>query len=271
MPRSRRPAGQPGPCSSTDTQRRDMSRRAHASGLAAPTAAALAAAALAIAAPVSHAQATQASPAAAPVQDAASVVAEVEALIRERAAAYPGSVTVAVDPPRLVNQAPCTQLEAFLAGSGGLQSRTPVGVRCLAPHPWTLYVQTSVRIVGPYYVASHMIDRGSTITQNDLDTREGDLLRLRRVISDPARLLGWVATRRLRAGGPIEASALRDPNSIERGQAVRTIARGAGFVATGEGQALESGNPGTRIQVRTSSGQIITGTVIDANTVQVMM
>jgi len=42
-------------------------------------------------------------------------------------------------------------------------------------------------------------------------------------------------------------------------------------VATGEGQALESGAPGTQIQVRTSSGQIITGTVIDAHTVQVMM
>nr|WP_254045803.1 flagella basal body P-ring formation protein FlgA [Paenalcaligenes hominis] len=52
---------------------------------------------------------------------------------------------------------------------------------------------------------------------------------------------------------------------------VRTLARGAGFVATGEGQALQSGSPGNQIQVRVSSGQIITGTVLDAQTVQVLM
>ena len=34
---------------------------------------------------------------------------------------------------------------------------------------------------------------------------------------------------------------------------------------------MESGAPGARIQVRTPGGQIITGTVIDAHTVQVMM
>ncbi len=205
------------------------------------------------------------------VQDPAAVIAQVESLIRDQAASYPGSVTVTVDAPRLNNQPPCDKLEAFLAGSSGLQPRTPVGVRCLAPQPWTVYLQTSVQIMGRYYVASHVIERGSVIGPADLDAREGDLLRLRRVISDPGRIVGWIANRRLRAGGAVEASALRDPNAIERGQQVRTVARGIGFEASGEGQALESGGPGARIQVRTPNGQIITGTVIDAHTVQVMM
>lgn len=233
-------------------------RRALAAGLAALGCAAL----------PGLAPAQAAAPA---LQDPAAVAAQVEALLRDRAASYPGTPTITVEPPRITNQAACSQLDAALAGSGGLQSRTSVRVRCLAPQPWTLYVQAGVRIIGPYFVASHVLNKGEVIGADDLETREGDLLRMRRAISDPARAVGWIVTRRIRAGGPLEDSALRDPNSIERGQQVRTVARGRGFVASGEGQALESGGPGARIQVRTPNGQIITGTVLDAHTVQVMM
>jgi flagella basal body P-ring formation protein FlgA len=212
-----------------------------------------------------------ASAQAAALQDPAAVAAQVEALLRDRAASYPGAATITVEPPRITSQAACSQLDVALAGSGGLQSRTSVRVRCLAPQPWTLYVQAGVRIIGPYFVASHVLNKGEVIGADDLETREGDLLRMRRAISDPARAVGWIVTRRIRAGGPLEDSALRDPNSIERGQQVRTVARGRGFVASGEGQALESGGPGAQIQVRTPNGQIITGTVLDAHTVQVMM
>ena len=204
------------------------------------------------------------------LQDPAAIVAQVETLLQDQAAAWPGRAVISVDMPRIVNQAACDDLEATLP-SAGLQPRTAVGVRCLAPQPWTIYVQASVQILGPYYIASRQIQRGEILSQDDLDTREGDLLRNRRLISDPAQILGWITTRRIRAGGTIESSALRDPNAIQRGQQVRTIARGVGFVASSEGQALESGSPGARIQVRTPGGQIITGTVIDAQTVQVMM
>lgn len=226
--------------------------------------------ALAVALPSTAALAQARSPTPA-LQDPAAMVAQVETLLKDRAASYPGTATITADTPRITNQAACSQLDAFLAGSGGLQPRTSVGVRCLAPQPWTLYVQASVQIIGHYFVASHTLNRGTVIGQDDLDTREGDLLRLRRVISDPAHVVGWITTRRIRSGGPIEGNALRDPNSIARGQQVRTVARGAGFVVSGEGQAMGSGSPGAQIQVRTSNGQIITGTVLDAHTVQVMM
>ncbi|CAM3744734.1 Flagella basal body P-ring formation protein FlgA OS=Castellaniella defragrans (strain DSM /CCUG 39792 / 65Phen) OX=1437824 GN=BN940_11856 PE=3 SV=1 [Castellaniella denitrificans] len=204
------------------------------------------------------------------LQDPAAVVAQAEALLKDRAASWPGRAVISVEPPRIVNQPACERMEAFLSGSG-LQPRTPVGVRCLAPQPWTIYVQASVQILGTYFVANRLIRRDEVLSLDDLDTREGDLLRNRRLIGDPAHIVGWIATRRIRAGGAIESGALRDPNAIERGQQVRTVARGVGFVATSEGQALESGGPGARIQVRTRGGQIITGTVIDAHTVQVMM
>ncbi len=205
------------------------------------------------------------------IQDPAAVAARAEGLLRELAASHPGTPVIAVDEPRIAQQPACAQLEAFLPGGAELRSRTSVGVRCLAPHPWTLYVQASVRIMGHYFVANRAINRGETLSLDDLDTREGDLLRNNRLIGDPSHIVGWITTRRIAKGSPIQGNALRDPQSIERGNKVRTVARGVGFVATGEGQALESGAPGSQIQVRTGSGQIITGTVIDAHTVQVMM
>ena len=91
------------------------------------------------------------------------------------------------------------------------------------------------------------------------------------VVVDPAFAIGYIAQQRIGAGMVIKESALRDPDSIVRGQPVRTEARGVGFVATGEGVALESGAPGSVIQVRTSSGQVVTGTVINNTTVRIMM
>lgn len=205
------------------------------------------------------------------LQDPAPVIAEAQNLLAELAATYPGAPMISIDPPRITQQPACSQLEAFLPNGHGLRSRTSVAVRCLAPQTWSLYVQASVQIMGEYFVANRAIKRGETLSLDDLDFRSGDLLRNSRLISDPSHIVGWVTTRRIQKGSAIQGNALRDPQSIARGTMVRTVARGIGFVASGEGQALESGAPGSQIQVRTPAGQIITGTVIDAHTVQVMM
>ncbi|MBV6273164.1 flagellar basal body P-ring formation protein FlgA [Alcaligenaceae bacterium CGII-47] len=206
-----------------------------------------------------------------PPQDPVPIITQVESLLHARAQAYPGEAEITVEPPRLSNQTSCSQLEAFLSGNTALRSRMSVGVRCLAPQAWSLYVTANVRLIGHFYVSNRAIPAGQVMSLDDLDMREGDLLRERQAITDPSHIVGYITTRRIPPGAGIHSNALRDPQSILRGQAVRTIARGAGFVASGEGQALGSGAPGTQIQVRSSSGQIITGTVIDAQTVQVMM
>jgi flagella basal body P-ring formation protein FlgA len=142
----------------------------------------------------------------------------------------------------------------------------------MAPEAWTSYVQASLSIQGYFYVANRNIDAGDVIDMDDMGAREGDILRMAGgVVFDPSQAVGYIASQRISAGSPIKSRALRDPNSIQRGQTVRTEARGTGFVATGEGQALQSGAPGAQIQVRSTSGQIVNGTVLNANTVQVIM
>lgn len=205
------------------------------------------------------------------LQDAELITAEVEAFLLSQAQALPGVPEVVVTPPRITRQAACDHLDTFLPNPQ-LRSRMNVGVRCLAPEPWTLYVQASLSVQGYYYVTNRSIDAGETITFDDLVAREGDLLRLpRTVVVDPSQVVGYIAQQRISAGSTVRFSALRDPDSIVKGQPVRTEARGVGFVATGEGVALESGAPGVMIQVRTSSGQIVTGTVVNNTTVRILM
>ncbi|MFW7342467.1 flagellar basal body P-ring formation chaperone FlgA [Pollutimonas sp. H1-120] len=207
-----------------------------------------------------------------PAQDPALVVEEVERFLLGQASSYPGSAHINVEAPRIAGQAACDHLQPFLPSGQRLRTRMTVGVRCMAPEAWTSYVQASLSIQGYYYVANRNIQSGDVISLDDMSAREGDILRLAGgVVFDPSQAVGYIASQRISAGTPIKSRALRDPNSIQRGQTVRTEARGTGFVATGEGQALQSGAPGAQIQVRSSSGQIVNGTVLNANTVQVIM
>ena len=201
------------------------------------------------------------------------VVAEiVEEFMKTQAEIFPGSAQVAVETPRITNQPECHDLQPFLTSGQRLRPRQTVGVRCIAPEPWTTYVQVSLSIQGFYYVANRTLNPGDVLSLDDMIAREGDILRLARgVIFDPSQAIGFVVNQRIPTGSPIKSTSLRDPHSIQRGQQVRTVAQGVGFTATGEGQALESGNPGALIQIRTSSGQVISGIVIDATTVQIPM
>lgn len=190
----------------------------------------------------------------------------------QQAQMYPGIATITLDASRLHAMPACTQNQFFLPSGQRLRSRMSIGVRCLSPQSWSTSIGATLSIQGHYYVPNRRINPGETIQQDDLIEREGDLLALANgVVINPEQIIGYVASQRIPLGNAIRASALRDPQSIMRGQTVRTIARGTGFVATGEGQALESGAPGTQIQIKASSGQVISATVLDASTVQVVL
>ena len=190
----------------------------------------------------------------------------------KQAQLYPGIASITLDASRLNAMPACTQTQVFLPSGQRLRARMSVGVRCLSPQSWSSSISASLSIQGQYYVTNRRINPGETVHQEDLIERDGDLLSLANgVVIDPNQIIGYVASQRIPLGNAIRSSALRDPQSVMRGQTVRTIARGMGFVATGEGQALQSGSPGTQIQIKASSGQVISATVLDASTVQVVL
>ena len=205
------------------------------------------------------------------LQDPAAVAAEVENFLLNHAEVLPGAAQVTAVPPRITQQVACDHMEVFLTNPK-LRSKMTAGVRCLAPQPWTLHVQAAVSVLGHYYTANRVINVGEVIELDDLVAREGDLLRLASgVIIDPSHVIGYIAQQRITPGTPLRSNQIRNPDAITRGQTVKTEARGNGFVITGEGIALESGAPGTIIQVRSRSGQVISGTVVNNNTVRILM
>jgi flagella basal body P-ring formation protein FlgA len=147
-----------------------------------------------------------------------------------------------------------------------------VGVRCNAPKPWTTYVQATVSVPGYYYVASRMISAGQALTPDDLSPRDGDLVSLPPgAITDPQAVVGMTAAFRINAGQPVRGSSLRNAQSVVRGSNVRINARGNGFVVSSEGQALDNAAPGAMVQVRTASGQVVSGVVRNAGLVEIQL
>ncbi len=200
------------------------------------------------------------------------VQARVSEFLQERASVLPGTPQITVTADKVEQYDACEALDVFLAGNGRLRSRMSVGVRCDAPTPWTTYVQASVQVNGEYFVAAQNIAAGQAIGRQHLATREGDLLSLpQNAVVDASQLEGAVATRRINAGTTLRSNALRSAQAVQRGRTVRLVVNGKGFVATSEGEAMGSASPGSFVQVKTASGQIVSGIVRDAATVEVPM
>ena len=214
--------------------------------------------------------AAQAQEAAAQPSEAIALAAQ--AYLQEQLASLPGQPSIAIDPPRAERLAPCDAMSPFLPSGMRLRSRMTVGVRCNAPKPWTTYVQATVSVPGQYYVASRMIAAGQALTPNDLAPRDGDLVALPPgAITNPQTVVGMTAAYRINAGQPVRGSSLRNAQSVLRGTNVRINARGAGFVVSSEGQALDNAAPGATVQVRTASGQVVSGVVRNAGLVEIQL
>jgi flagella basal body P-ring formation protein FlgA len=150
--------------------------------------------------------------------------------------------------------------------------RTTVGVRCIGAKPWTLYVQARIAVEVTYYTAARPIAPGETLSVADLQPRDGDLASLpRTVITDRAQALGAISLARIAAGLPLRTDMLRSASSVVIGQTVKLVADGPNFSISTEGSVLNNAAPGQQVQVRTGGGQIVTGIVKDAGTVQVQI
>lgn len=213
-----------------------------------------------------------ASAAASTTESPEAIAQAAQAFLQEQLSDLPGQASITMDPVKNDRLAACDVMAPFLPAAVRLRSRITVGVRCTAPQNWTTYVQATLSVPGQYYVASHQIAPGKTILDDDLATRDGDLVNLPPgALTDAKAIVGMQARHRITAGQPIKGSALRSPESISRGQNVRIVARGNGFVVSSEGQAMEDAPPGATIQVRTTSGQIVSGVVQNAGQVEVQL
>jgi flagella basal body P-ring formation protein FlgA len=156
----------------------------------------------------------------------------------------------------------CDNLQAFLAPGVKLWGSTNVGVRCMRPEAWSVFVPVMIKVMADVVVTSRPISRGQTLSAGDLTLQNADLTQLPgRVFTDLHQVIGRTATAALPVGFVLRADTLRAPYAVFSGQLVRVVFEGEGFSVGAEGRALANAGVGEPVQVRTASGKTLKGVV----------
>jgi flagella basal body P-ring formation protein FlgA len=185
----------------------------------------------------------------------------IEEFLTRQTATIQGEVKVEVGRiDSRVNLIACDQPEAFLTRGNRVWGKTSVGVRCLAPSAWTIYVSATVHVIGDYIASAVPLVHGQVVTANDIAPMRGDLTMLPPgVITDAALAIGRTASSSIQAGAPLRQDILRSQQAVQIGQTVHLLSSGNGFRVSSEARALANGAEGQTVQARTPGGQVISG------------
>jgi len=172
--------------------------------------------------------------------------------------------------PRL-NLAPCARIESYLPAGTRLWGRSRIGLRCTdAAVRWNVFLPVTVRAFGAAWVLRRPVAAGETLQEEDAERAEVDWAAAGApVVALPQQWVGQTAAYTLAAGTALRQNMLRPPQAFGSGAQVRVVVQGEGFAITTDAQALAPGFLGQTVRVRTESGRIIGGTVLDARTVRV--
>ncbi len=202
-------------------------------------------------------------------QDPAALQAHAEQFLKTQIGDQPGKISIQVKQPRVELPA-CSALDAFQPVGGRRIGQISVGVRCLAPTVWTVYLSAQVSVVGSYAVTLQSLPANHILTPADFTLREGDLGSLPTdVVTNMDDMLGYRTVSGLAAGAPLRSALLRPPLVVQQGQTTRVVLNGPGFSVQSEGQALANASRGDRVRVKTRSGQVISGVAQDGQQVMV--
>lgn len=169
--------------------------------------------------------------------------------------------------------APCNQVEPYLPPNTQLWGRARLGLRCVdGATRWSVFLPITVKAFGPAWVLRGQVAQGAVLTAADAEQSEVDWAEDRSpVLADPALWVGSIATRSYMPGQAIRQSMVRPPLAFQAGAQVRVLAQGSGFSVSSDAQALSVGVVGQSARVRMDNGRILTGTVLDARTVEVAL
>lgn len=167
--------------------------------------------------------------------------------------------------------APCAQVEPYMPTGTRLWGKTRIGLRCVdGPSRWNVFLPVQVQAFGQTWVMRSDVPSGATLALDDAVMSEVDWAHENQsVLADPQMWVGQTATRGLRTGQVLRYGMVKPSQVFQAGSMVRIIAKGPGFSVTSGGQALSAGIVGEMARVRVDNGRVVSGLVLDMNTVQV--
>ncbi len=183
----------------------------------------------------------------------------------------PDHVEVGVIDPRL-RLARCGEpLKMFYSPGGARSGNTTVGVRCLGPSPWLIYVPARVKLYRDVVVTTRAVPRNVLLGNQHIRLEQRDVSGLTAgYLESPSKALGRVARRPLAIGMIIDPSALENRRLVRRGERVTILANAGRLAVQMKGKALMDGASGDRVRVKNlSSGRIVEGTVSAAGVIYV--
>jgi len=179
--------------------------------------------------------------------------------VQQQTADMPGKITYqAEDIDRRIALPACKKLEAFLPAGSQLIGKTSVGVRCTESNGWSIFVPVQIRISLDLLVSARQLPLGHTLREEDIATQTTEATRTGG-ITDTQQVIGKVLRYGIAAGQVLREDMLRPPYSVTQGQTVRLAVRGNRFSIRSEGVAMNNASEGQTVQIRTSSGRVISG------------
>jgi flagella basal body P-ring formation protein FlgA len=199
------------------------------------------------------------------------------AKIREVALAYaqaqtqalPGQVSIKIEDidSRTVLPA-CAAIEAFLPGGSQLMGNTSIGVRCNKKPGWLVFLHANIKVSVDMLVANRPLAQNTVLGMNDFSMQNGELGQPG-ILTDPVQAIGKTLKFGIGAGQVLRQDMLRAPFVVLQGKTTDVRVRNAGLSIRATGQALNNGTEGQNVQVRMSSGQVVSGTAAADGSVDV--
>jgi len=179
-------------------------------------------------------------------------------------------VNVGALDPRL-KLAPCSRVEPYVPVNTRLWGKTRIGLRCLegAVH-WNVFLPITIKAWGNAWVLKSNAAPGTTLRETDAMLAEVDWATDNSpVLSRPDQWVGQTLAYAVVAGQALRQSMVRAAQAFSAGAVVKIVAQGAGFEISTQGQAVGPGVLGQTVRVKTETGNVVLGTVLDAHTVVV--
>lgn len=170
---------------------------------------------------------------------------------------------------------PDGQLEIIPSVSSNinLSSYTPVTLRIMVDGRTVkvLNFLVNVRIYDTVLVTNHDLRFDEPISESDFRLEEIVIDGRSEPLKDFKAIKGLVPVRMIRAGSPVTIALFQEPLVIEVNQPVRIVTRINGVEVVAKGVSMGRGRIGKVIRVRNeTSGKVLSGRVVDAQTVEVV-